>query len=105
MAIISKDPIQNSYGMTMNDCYIRVGKNLQITATEDNKYVIITDIETFLNKEARLEHREPMSKQPITFTIDNLGDNIYEYLYREMKLTYPNYTDDNTEAVTETSTN
>jgi hypothetical protein len=94
MAIISNDPIKNSYGMSINDCYIRVGKELKIVALQNNQYSIETDIEIFLNKDAKMNNNEPMSKETITFTIDKLGDNIYDFLYREMKLTYPNYTED-----------
>jgi len=97
MAIITNDPITNDYGMTINNCYIRVGKKLLITAIVvdgETIYSIQTDVEVFLNKEAKLNLKEPMLKNPITFSIDKLGDNIYEFLYFEMKKTYPNYTDD-----------
>ena len=76
MAIISNDPITNEYGMSMSNCYIRAGKKLSITAVEDDNntttYSIETEIETFLSKDAKLNFKEPMSKQGILFSVDKL---------------------------------
>jgi hypothetical protein len=97
MAIISNDPITNEYGMSINNCYIRAGKKLTITAVWDDTkwvYTVEIDIETFLNKEAKLSFKEPMSKINILFTVDKLGDNVFDAIYDDLKRMYPNYTDD-----------
>tara|TARA_Y100000389_G_scaffold62080_1_gene58158 strand:+ start:4505 stop:4804 length:300 start_codon:yes stop_codon:yes gene_type:complete len=98
MGIISNDPITNEYGMSMSNCYIRAGKKLSITAVEDDNntttYSIETKIETFLNKEAKLNFKAPMSTQNILFTVDKLGDNVYDEIYDDLKRRFPNYTDD-----------
>jgi sulfite reductase alpha subunit-like flavoprotein len=98
MAIITNDPITNEYGMTINNCYIRAGKKLKITAVEEDDnttiYSIETTVETFLNKDAKLNFKEPMSTEGILFSVDKLGDNIYEEIYDDLKRRFPNYTDD-----------
>ena len=96
MAIISNDPITNEYGMSISNCYIRAGKKLIVTAVWDDTkwvYTIETDIETFLNKEAKLSLKEPMSKIEILFTVDKLGDDVFDAIYDDLKRMYPNYTD------------
>jgi hypothetical protein len=98
MAIISNDPITNEYGITLSNCYIRLGKKLIITlpgwSDGTSIYSIEIAVETFVNKDARLNHQQPFLTDNIVFSLDKLGDNVYETIYTEVKKSYPNYTDD-----------
>jgi hypothetical protein len=84
MGIITKDTIDLDYGFTFSNTYSCFGKN-NVTITRLKNVIRITGvISTWLNREARLQNKKPLSREHISVdTQTPPTGNIYELLYNE----------------------
>ena len=89
--VYSVDP--NS-GLEIKDIYINLGDVVVSKKSDVIGYKIFYVSQYFFNKQARLDNKVPLLNKSQTLECDSLPDNIYQYIYNDVKTNFSSYSDD-----------
>lgn len=94
MGIIINSSIDDERGVSLSGCYARVTDIYVRRAPPEGQYEVIGKVQVFANKSAREANKKIVTEHSVNARTQGVPTNIYETVYDELKIMYPEYTDD-----------
>jgi len=94
MGIIINSSIDDKRGVSLSECYARVTDICVRRAPPEGEYEVIGKVQVFANKSARETNKKIVMEHSVSAHTQGVPTNVYETMYNELKIMYPEYNDD-----------